>query len=150
MCIHLLQSVWQLSTLLNIIYIIVAFEILSLLLAVNQKILLILEHASFELLLVDHQHFWSPLIYNVTFIHHDFFFSDLLLLFVAPVEICPAPFFVQWSTSVIWYNISLNHVHYSMQFPVYFAFHDDNMDNLLADIRKIASSGQPASASTGG
>jgi hypothetical protein len=37
-----------------------------------------------------------------------------------------------------------------MQFPVYFAFHDDNMDDLLADIRKIASSGQPASASTGG
>uniref|UniRef100_M8BDS8 Nicalin n=1 Tax=Aegilops tauschii TaxID=37682 RepID=M8BDS8_AEGTA len=35
-------------------------------------------------------------------------------------------------------------------FPVYFAFHDDNLDNLLADIRKIASSGQPASASTGG
>ncbi|EMS68245.1 Nicalin-1 [Triticum urartu] len=44
----------------------------------------------------------------------------------------------------------LTHVHYSMQFPVYFAFHDDNLDNLLADIRKIASSGQPASASTGG
>uniref|UniRef100_A0A453S4U7 Nicalin n=1 Tax=Aegilops tauschii subsp. strangulata TaxID=200361 RepID=A0A453S4U7_AEGTS len=41
-------------------------------------------------------------------------------------------------------------MHEEVPFPVYFAFHDDNLDNLLADIRKIASSGQPASASTGG
>uniref|UniRef100_A0ACD5ZRP7 Uncharacterized protein n=1 Tax=Avena sativa TaxID=4498 RepID=A0ACD5ZRP7_AVESA len=41
-------------------------------------------------------------------------------------------------------------LHQEVPFPVYFAFHDDNMDNLLEDIRKIASSGQPASASTGG
>lgn len=41
-------------------------------------------------------------------------------------------------------------VHEEVPYPVYFAFHDDNFDNLLADIRKIASSGQPASASTGG
>jgi hypothetical protein len=37
-----------------------------------------------------------------------------------------------------------------MQYPVYFALHDDSFDNLLADIHKIASSGQPASATTGG
>jgi hypothetical protein len=44
----------------------------------------------------------------------------------------------------------LNHVLCLMQYPVYFALHDDDFDNLLADIRKIASSGQPASATTGG
>lgn len=44
----------------------------------------------------------------------------------------------------------LNQVHYFMQYPVYFAFHDDDFDNLLVDIRKIATSGQPASATTGG
>jgi hypothetical protein len=37
-----------------------------------------------------------------------------------------------------------------MQYPVYFALDDDNFGNLLADIHKIASSGQPASATTGG
>ncbi|TVU43853.1 hypothetical protein EJB05_10353 [Eragrostis curvula] len=41
-------------------------------------------------------------------------------------------------------------VHEEVPYPVYFAFHDDSFDNLLADIRKIASSGQPASATTGG
>ncbi|OEL27869.1 Nicalin [Dichanthelium oligosanthes] len=41
-------------------------------------------------------------------------------------------------------------VHQEVPYPVYFAFHDDSFDNLLADIRKIASSGQPASATTGG
>ncbi|PUZ49732.1 hypothetical protein GQ55_6G002500 [Panicum hallii var. hallii] len=41
-------------------------------------------------------------------------------------------------------------VHEEVPYPVYFAFHDDDFDNLLADIRKIASSGQPASATTGG
>ncbi|XP_062191677.1 uncharacterized protein LOC133895398 [Phragmites australis] len=41
-------------------------------------------------------------------------------------------------------------VHEEVPYPVYFAFHDDNFDNLLADIRKIASSNQPASATTGG
>ncbi|KAL5229582.1 hypothetical protein ABZP36_028358 [Zizania latifolia] len=41
-------------------------------------------------------------------------------------------------------------LHEEVPYPVYFAFQDDNFDNLLADIRKIASSGQPASATTGG
>ncbi|CAL5004640.1 unnamed protein product [Urochloa decumbens] len=41
-------------------------------------------------------------------------------------------------------------VHEEVPYPVYFAFHDEDFDNLLADIRKIASSGQPASATTGG
>ncbi|KAJ1266766.1 hypothetical protein BS78_07G003500 [Paspalum vaginatum] len=41
-------------------------------------------------------------------------------------------------------------VHEQVSYPVYFAFHDDSFDNVLADIRKIASSGQPASATTGG
>ncbi|WVZ95586.1 hypothetical protein U9M48_041330 [Paspalum notatum var. saurae] len=41
-------------------------------------------------------------------------------------------------------------VHEQVPYPVYFAFHDDSFDNLLADIRKIAASGQPASATTGG
>ncbi|GJN39937.1 hypothetical protein PR202_gb29091 [Eleusine coracana subsp. coracana] len=41
-------------------------------------------------------------------------------------------------------------VHEEVPYPVYFAFHDDHFDNLLEDIRKIATSGQPASATTGG
>ncbi|CAL5009231.1 unnamed protein product [Urochloa decumbens] len=41
-------------------------------------------------------------------------------------------------------------VHKEVPYPVYFTFHDEDFDNLLADIRKIASSGQPASATTGG
>ncbi|KAF0899554.1 hypothetical protein E2562_020760 [Oryza meyeriana var. granulata] len=41
-------------------------------------------------------------------------------------------------------------LHEEVPYPVYFAFQDDHFDNLLADIRKIASSGQPASAATGG
>jgi hypothetical protein len=44
----------------------------------------------------------------------------------------------------------LNCVYCFLQYPVYFASHDSSFDNLLADIRKIASSGQPASATTGG
>ncbi|XP_006659731.2 nicalin [Oryza brachyantha] len=41
-------------------------------------------------------------------------------------------------------------LHEEVPYPVYFAFQDDHFDNLLSDIRKIASSGQPASATTGG
>lgn len=41
-------------------------------------------------------------------------------------------------------------VHEQVPYPVYFALHGDNFGNLLADIHKIASSGQPASATTGG
>ncbi|AQK58015.1 hypothetical protein ZEAMMB73_Zm00001d052758 [Zea mays] len=41
-------------------------------------------------------------------------------------------------------------VHEQVPYPVYFALDDDNFGNLLADIHKIASSGQPASATTGG
>ncbi|MCI26490.1 nicalin-1-like, partial [Trifolium medium] len=35
-------------------------------------------------------------------------------------------------------------------YPVYFAFEDDNIDNVLLDIKKNDASGQPATATTGG
>jgi hypothetical protein len=37
-----------------------------------------------------------------------------------------------------------------LQYPVYFAFEDDNIDNVLLDIKKNDASGQPATATTGG
>ncbi|KAG8052855.1 hypothetical protein GUJ93_ZPchr0001g29961 [Zizania palustris] len=49
---------------------------------------------------------------------------------------------------------SVHAIHYFLlyicHYPVYFAFQDDNIDNMLADIRKIASSGQLASTTTEG
>jgi len=37
-----------------------------------------------------------------------------------------------------------------LQYPVYFAFEDDNIDAVLADIKKNDVTGQPATATTGG
>jgi len=37
-----------------------------------------------------------------------------------------------------------------LQYPVYFAFEDDNIDTVLSDIKKNDASGQPATATTGG
>lgn len=37
-----------------------------------------------------------------------------------------------------------------LQYPVYFAFEDDNIQALLTDIKKNDATGQPATATTGG
>ncbi|KAL8154120.1 hypothetical protein V2J09_011880 [Rumex salicifolius] len=41
-------------------------------------------------------------------------------------------------------------VHSNLPYPVYFAFEDDNLKAVLADIEKNDATGQPASATTGG
>ncbi|PNY00505.1 nicalin-1-like protein, partial [Trifolium pratense] len=41
-------------------------------------------------------------------------------------------------------------IHTNLPYPVYFAFEDDNIDNVLLDIKKNDASGQPATATTGG
>lgn len=37
-----------------------------------------------------------------------------------------------------------------LQYPVYFAFENDEIDTVLADIKKNDAIGQPATATTGG
>ena len=37
-----------------------------------------------------------------------------------------------------------------LQYPVYFAFENDEIDNVLADIKQNDAIGQPATATTGG
>lgn len=37
-----------------------------------------------------------------------------------------------------------------LQYPVYFAFEDEDLDSVLADIKKNDAAGQPATATTGG
>ena len=37
-----------------------------------------------------------------------------------------------------------------MQYPVYFAFEDDDIDAVLADVKRNDATGQPATATTGG
>jgi hypothetical protein len=37
-----------------------------------------------------------------------------------------------------------------VQYPVYFAFEDDDSDAVLADVKRSDVSGQPATATTGG
>ncbi|PKA47532.1 hypothetical protein AXF42_Ash014728 [Apostasia shenzhenica] len=41
-------------------------------------------------------------------------------------------------------------VHANIPYPVYFAFEDDKINTILADIRRSDATGQPASATTGG
>ncbi|ESW04457.1 hypothetical protein PHAVU_011G096100 [Phaseolus vulgaris] len=41
-------------------------------------------------------------------------------------------------------------IHANLPYPVYFAFEDDNIDAVLADIKKNDVTGQPATATTGG
>jgi hypothetical protein len=41
-------------------------------------------------------------------------------------------------------------VHAHIKYPVYFAFEDDNINAVLADVKKNDASGQPATATTGG
>lgn len=41
-------------------------------------------------------------------------------------------------------------IHANIPYPVYFAFEDDNIDAVLADIKRHDVSGQPATATTGG
>jgi hypothetical protein len=36
-----------------------------------------------------------------------------------------------------------------VQYPVYFAFEDDDIDAVLADVKRNDASGQPATATTG-
>ena len=37
-----------------------------------------------------------------------------------------------------------------LQYPVYFAFEDDDIDAVLADVKRTNAIGQPATATTGG
>lgn len=37
-----------------------------------------------------------------------------------------------------------------LQYPVYFAFEDDDIDAVLADVKRNDATGQPATATTGG
>ena len=37
-----------------------------------------------------------------------------------------------------------------LQYPVYFAFEDDNIDDVLTDIKRNDATSQPATATTGG
>ena len=37
-----------------------------------------------------------------------------------------------------------------LQYPVYFAFEDDDIDAVLADVKRTDAIGQPATATTGG
>ncbi|XP_008799665.2 nicalin-like [Phoenix dactylifera] len=41
-------------------------------------------------------------------------------------------------------------IHASIPYPVYFAFEDDKINSLLADVRRSDASGQPTTATTGG
>ncbi|GFZ20225.1 hypothetical protein Acr_28g0009300 [Actinidia rufa] len=41
-------------------------------------------------------------------------------------------------------------VHANIPYPVYFAFEDDNIDAVLADVKRNDATGQPATATTGG
>ncbi|KAI3511387.1 hypothetical protein L1887_18540 [Cichorium endivia] len=41
-------------------------------------------------------------------------------------------------------------IHSSIHYPVYFAFEDEDLDTVLADIKKNDAAGQPATATTGG
>ncbi|KAA8549907.1 hypothetical protein F0562_001591 [Nyssa sinensis] len=41
-------------------------------------------------------------------------------------------------------------IHANIPYPVYFAFEDDNIDSVLADVKKNDATGQPATATTGG
>lgn len=41
-------------------------------------------------------------------------------------------------------------VHANIPYPVYFAFEDDNLEAIIADVKRNDASGQPASATTGG
>ncbi|KAJ0502536.1 putative nicalin [Helianthus annuus] len=41
-------------------------------------------------------------------------------------------------------------IHSTIQYPVYFAFEDEDLDKVLADIKKNDAAGQPATATTGG
>ncbi|KAK6936252.1 hypothetical protein RJ641_033282 [Dillenia turbinata] len=41
-------------------------------------------------------------------------------------------------------------IHSNIPYPVYFAFEDDNIDAVLADIKRTDATGQPATATTGG
>ncbi|CAK7329158.1 unnamed protein product [Dovyalis caffra] len=41
-------------------------------------------------------------------------------------------------------------IHASIPYPVYFAFEDDDIDAVLADVKRSDASGQPATATTGG
>nr|XP_043609577.1 nicalin-1 [Erigeron canadensis] len=41
-------------------------------------------------------------------------------------------------------------IHTTIQYPVYFAFEDENLDKVLADIKRNDAAGQPATATTGG
>lgn len=37
-----------------------------------------------------------------------------------------------------------------LQYPVYFAYEDDNINAVLADVKRNDATGQPATATTGG
>jgi len=50
---------------------------------------------------------------------------------------------------MVWVIMSLLW-HFLVQYPVYFAFEDDDIDAVLADVKRSDVSGQPATATTGG
>nr|GEZ34308.1 EF-Hand 1, calcium-binding site-containing protein [Tanacetum cinerariifolium] len=41
-------------------------------------------------------------------------------------------------------------IHATINYPVYFAFEDEDLDKVLADIKRNDAAGQPATATTGG
>ena len=43
-----------------------------------------------------------------------------------------------------------NYVYQYLQYPVYFAFEDDKINAVLADVRRNDATGQPPMATTGG
>ncbi|CAI9268940.1 unnamed protein product [Lactuca saligna] len=47
-------------------------------------------------------------------------------------------------------NLEQKLIHSSIHYPVYFAFEDEDLDTVLADIKKNDAAGQPATATTGG